>query len=102
MALSKADEQFQLDCYGLALDSFDMVLNVQWLEFLGPILWDFTRRTITFIRDGHEVCWSVMDVAPSGPGILATDADAKAELVHCFDELFSEPADLLPQRARSH
>jgi hypothetical protein len=42
-----------------------MVLGVQWLESLGPILWDFTRRTITFVMDDHRVCWSATDAVPS-------------------------------------
>jgi hypothetical protein len=49
MALNITDEQFQLDCYGLALGSFDMVLIVQWLELVRSILWDFTRHTIIFV-----------------------------------------------------
>jgi hypothetical protein len=32
------DEDFVIDCYRLALRSYDMVLGVQWLESLGPIL----------------------------------------------------------------
>jgi hypothetical protein len=27
-------EPFVIDCYGLALGSFDMVLGIQWLESL--------------------------------------------------------------------
>jgi hypothetical protein len=36
-------ELFRIDCYGLALGSYNMVLDVQWLESLGLILWDFTK-----------------------------------------------------------
>jgi hypothetical protein len=54
MPLSITNEQFILDCYILALCSFDMVLCVQWLESLGPILWDFTKHMITFMLDSHE------------------------------------------------
>jgi hypothetical protein len=42
-------EQSQIVCYGLALGSYDMVLHIQWLESLGPILWDFGKRTMQFI-----------------------------------------------------
>jgi hypothetical protein len=31
-------ELFRIDCYGLSLGSYDMVLGVQWLESLRPIL----------------------------------------------------------------
>jgi hypothetical protein len=36
-----AGDAFTIDCYELPLGSYDMVLGVQWLESLGPILWDF-------------------------------------------------------------
>jgi hypothetical protein len=51
------DEPFTLDCLGLTLGSHEMVLRVQWLESLGPILWDFTECIIIFVRNGHRVCW---------------------------------------------
>jgi hypothetical protein len=31
------NEEFSIDCYALALDSFDVVLAVQWLKTLGPL-----------------------------------------------------------------
>jgi hypothetical protein len=34
-------EAFNVNCYVLALASFDIVLGIQWLESLGLILWDF-------------------------------------------------------------
>jgi hypothetical protein len=42
-----------IDCYGLALGSYEMVLGDQWLESLGPILWDFGRWVLQFVRNGH-------------------------------------------------
>jgi hypothetical protein len=36
-------EIFSVNCYGLQLGSFDIVLGIQWLESLGPILWDFRK-----------------------------------------------------------
>jgi hypothetical protein len=44
---------FTIDCDGLALDSFKMVLDIQWLESLGPIQWDFAQLMITFTREGR-------------------------------------------------
>jgi hypothetical protein len=32
-----------------------MVLGIQWLESLGPILWDFRNRTMAFVWNGHRV-----------------------------------------------
>jgi hypothetical protein len=102
MALSIADEQFKLDCYGMALSSFDMVLDVIWLEYLGPILWDFTKQMITFMWDGHQVCWLATDATPPSPSILAADTDGMADLLLRFNELFAEPTGLPSQRVCSH
>jgi hypothetical protein len=55
LPISIGREVFVIDCYGIALGSYDMVLGVQWLESLSPILWDFGRRTMSFIQDGHRV-----------------------------------------------
>jgi hypothetical protein len=57
LPITIGDEPFTLDYFGLALGSHEMVLGVQWLESLGPILWDFTARTIVFARNRHRVCW---------------------------------------------
>jgi hypothetical protein len=38
LSISIGGEVFIVDCYRLALGSYDMVLGVQWLESLGPIL----------------------------------------------------------------
>jgi hypothetical protein len=48
--VSIGNEQFIIDCYGLSIDSYDMVLGVQWLESLGSVLWDFASRTIAFVH----------------------------------------------------
>jgi hypothetical protein len=50
------DEQFFIDCYGLTLGSYGMVLGVQRLESLGPILWDFCNRTMPFVRRPGRHC----------------------------------------------
>jgi hypothetical protein len=50
------DEQFFIDCYGLALGSYGMVLDVQRLESLGPILRDFCNRTMPSVRRPSRHC----------------------------------------------
>jgi hypothetical protein len=55
LSVSIGNEQFIIDCYGLSIGSYDMVLGVQWLKSLGPVLWDFASRTIAFMRNGHHV-----------------------------------------------
>jgi hypothetical protein len=58
-----------------------MVLGVQWLESLGPLLWDFDRRTMAFVCDGHRILWMVADVKPALPQLLATDDDLMDDLL---------------------
>jgi hypothetical protein len=91
-------EPFDNDCYGLALGSFDMVLRVHWLESLGPILWDFGRRTLAFVRNGHRVLWFTM----ATPSLLAAFADIMFELLAHFVPLFEEPSGLPSTRQRCH
>jgi hypothetical protein len=59
-------EPFTIDCYGLEIASYEMVLGVQWLESLRPILWDFERRTMDFVRNDHRVYLTTTG-APSAP-----------------------------------
>jgi hypothetical protein len=68
MAMMVHGEQFHIDCYGLPLGSFDMVLGVQWLESLGPILWDFRRDT--GVCSQRPPC----PVDNSGVGLYSTSA----------------------------
>jgi hypothetical protein len=58
LSISTHGELFQIDCYSLTLSSYDMVLGVQWLESLGPILWDIGCHTLTFMCHGHRIQWS--------------------------------------------
>jgi hypothetical protein len=36
LPITIGNEPFTLDCFGLVLGSYEMVLGVQWLESLGP------------------------------------------------------------------
>jgi hypothetical protein len=94
-------EPFHIDCYGLALGSYNMALGVQWLESLGLILWDFTKQTMVFVRNGHRVLWTTAN-APPQPSLLAAEGDLMKELLLHFDALFTEPTGLLPPWDRCH
>jgi len=44
------DEAFTIDCFVIprgGLRRYEMVLGYQWLSTLGPIMWDFGRRTMS-------------------------------------------------------
>jgi hypothetical protein len=96
-------ESFTIDCYGLSLGSYDMVVGVQWLESHGMILWDFWHRTMSFKRHGRIVHWSgSAPPEPLGPTIAAASSDVMGKLLLRFTPLFTEPTGLSPQRQRCH
>lgn len=41
-------ERFYVDIFMIALNGYEMVLGCQWLRTLGPILWDFTVKSVSF------------------------------------------------------
>jgi hypothetical protein len=98
-------EAFHIDCYGLTLDSYDMLLGVQWLEALGPILWDFCHGTMAFVHNGRRVVWSVSTTVPPETMtelLVATDGELMEALLQDFAPLFREPMGLPLPRSRSH
>jgi hypothetical protein len=93
---------FGIDCYGLSLGSCDMVLGVQWLESLGPILWDFARRTMGFVHNGHRIFWTAATLTPELSAITSASSDLFEELLLQFAPIFEEPTGLPPEGERSH
>jgi hypothetical protein len=49
------DEIFNIDCYYIPIDTYDMVLGVTFLRTLGPILWDFDDLSMAFWREGRRI-----------------------------------------------
>jgi hypothetical protein len=84
LPITISNGSFTLDCFGLMLGPYEMVLGVQWLKSLGPILWDFTARTIVFVRNRHRVCWQA--TKPTGG----------------FHDVFTMPAGLSPVYPCNH
>ncbi|XP_027364265.1 uncharacterized protein LOC113871373 [Abrus precatorius] len=56
---------FAIDLNVLPISRADIVLGIQWLKPLGPIVTDYSKMTMCFIKEGHMVEWKVD--APSGP-----------------------------------
>jgi hypothetical protein len=79
-----------------------MVLSVQWLESLGPILWDFGRRVLQFVRNGHQVWWLATDTSQPTTAMVATADDVMEDLLLCFEGLFSELTGLPLEQQRCH
>ena len=41
---------FPIDLFIMPLPGYDVILGTQWLSALGPILWDFGARAMSFQR----------------------------------------------------
>ncbi|XP_066323873.1 uncharacterized protein [Miscanthus floridulus] len=93
-------EAFHVDLFVMPLAGYDLVLGTQWMVTLGPITWDFTARTMSFSRQGKEVCWSDVAACPE-PTIaaIAASADFLDKLLASFEGVFAEPSGLPPQPA---
>jgi hypothetical protein len=102
LSVSIGNEQFILNCYGLPIGSYDMVLGVQWLESLGPMLWDFTSGTIAFVRNGHHVLWTAAGSPTPSPCLAVVFTDLMEDLLQSFAFLFDTPTGLPPPRDRQH
>jgi hypothetical protein len=55
--LSIDTEAFSINCFGITLGSFDLILGYDFLRALRPILWDFARHRMTFTHGDHRVTW---------------------------------------------
>jgi hypothetical protein len=51
-------EQFSIDCIGLTLGAFNVILGFEFLRLLGPILWDCDRFSMSFTKGGRRIIWS--------------------------------------------
>lgn len=47
--------QFFPSLYILELGRCDVVLGVNWLETLGPIVWDFSKLSKQIMKDGRNI-----------------------------------------------
>jgi hypothetical protein len=94
---------FGIDLFVMPLAGYNIVLGTHWMATLGPIVWDFTARTMAFQWEGRDVCWRSV-APPSAPTLLATTADDTLinGLLHTFADVFTEPIGLPPTQGREH
>ena len=79
-----------------------MVLGCQWLSTLGPIMWDFGRRTMSFWSDDHRVQWSGLPTTPTAHVHACSTGDLLQLLLPEFADIFEKPQGLPPPRAGNH
>jgi hypothetical protein len=70
---------------------------------LGPIVWDFGNRAVSFTYQGRTFCWQGLP-SPHAPAVSTTTASSSLleELLADFDDVFGEPHGLPPSRNRDH
>lgn len=99
-------EPFLIDLFTIPLGRLDVVLGVQWLGTLGPVLWDFKRLRLSFLRGDHQVV-SNGEVILTNPIRLAKTSgpqspDLSRELLLEFDSLFDYPTGVPLERTHDH
>jgi hypothetical protein len=94
---------FPADLYVMPLEGYDVVLGTWWLAVLGPIVWDFSNRAVSFTYQGRAFCWQGL-ASPHALTMSTTTASSLLleELLVDFDDDFDEPHDLPPSRSRDH
>jgi hypothetical protein len=94
---------FDVDLYVMPLAGYDMVLDTQWMVALGRIAWDVATHTLSFQRDGHNVCWSGVAHPDAPTAHTVTSDDSLLDgLLSSFADIFAEPQGLPPPRSRDH
>jgi hypothetical protein len=100
---------FTMDAYAIPLDSFDIILGVQFLRTLGPILWDLVNMSMAFWKNGYQVLWkglnstrSMMHKPLSTRVSTSNPTPMMDSLVQQFDDVFSSPTGLPPARPCDH
>lgn len=97
------NESFNIDCYALPLEGYDIVLGVQWLHVLGPIVWDFDLLTMSFWWHDHQVTRHGIASGRTAPRVHACAQErVLSDLLQEFETVFAEPRGLPPARRHDH
>ncbi|KAA8525928.1 hypothetical protein F0562_007972 [Nyssa sinensis] len=120
----------KVDCYLLPLEGYEVVLGAQWLQTLGPILWDFSKLQMQFQMNGKTITWHGLShltnkfvdeatirrsTCKRKEGILLQLNSFEAQplpsmtvneqlqpLLEKYNDVFEEPSGLPPKRVHGH
>jgi hypothetical protein len=100
---------FTINAYSIPLDGFDMILGVSFLKPLRSILMDFDDLVMAFNYNGKRVLWKGLgseraDIPSTAHlhTIRQQEDHVLDQLLHSFDDVFSEPKGLPPSRPCDH
>ena len=95
---------FHTDLFVMPLAGYEVVLGTCWMGTLGPIVWNFADRAMSFHQDGRTITWA--GVPSSSAASLRTIAAASGtlldELLTAYEDVFATPSGLPPQRTWDH
>jgi hypothetical protein len=88
---------FPADLYVMPLVGYDVVLGTRWLVVLGPFMWDFSNRAVSFTYQGRAFYWEGL-ASPHAPVVSSTTASSSLleERLADFNDVFGEPHSLPP------
>ena len=109
VALAIGSEVFTIDCFGISLGEFDLILGVEFLRTLGPILWDFEDLCMAFTRGSRHIMWKGLGSSRDDirePAVRAVQAllgqPLLDRLLPQFEQVFDAPQGLPPARPYDH
>jgi hypothetical protein len=101
LPITIGDEPFTLDCFGLMLGSYEMVLGVQWLESLGPNYGTSPHASSSSSGMGTGFAGWPRSRRGRAP-LMSINEEVLEELLRCFNGVFAMPVGLPLVRPRSH
>jgi hypothetical protein len=103
------DESFSITCVGMRLGCFDFILDVDFLETLGTIQWNFRALTLSFQRQGQRIHWqgvrATQQPAPQQLAVAVVDTAQQPLMDVILQQhaaIFDEPTGLPPPRPYDH
>ncbi|WVZ63276.1 LOW QUALITY PROTEIN: hypothetical protein U9M48_012918 [Paspalum notatum var. saurae] len=108
LAFRASGVPFVISAYAIPLDTFDVILGVEFLRTLGPILWDLNYLYLAFWCQGRRIVWKGLgsprtDIAAMVARAARSDpAPMLDRLLNCFEDVFEEPHGLPPARNCDH
>jgi hypothetical protein len=129
VSLKVQGQPIQADFYLISLGGCDMVLGVQWLQTLGPVLWDFSLMIMQYSANGVPVLLKGLGPLEfsmeDGGQFLKSDVSANKgfflklicgtsdqscppcppdiqSLLLTYTSVFAEPIELPPPRSHDH